>query len=87
MRYVSTLQFRYEVEIGTHQQLLCKAKGIIFKNRMAALTAKFQAATGGFLSPGMKVLLQVKANFNVLHGLSLHVEDIDRIPNKIPPFN
>ena len=65
------------VEIDTHQQLLCKAKGIIFKNRMAALTAKFEAATGGFLRPGMKVLLQVKANFNVMHGLSLSVEDID----------
>jgi exodeoxyribonuclease VII large subunit len=64
-------------ELDANHQLLCKAKAIIFKNRLGVLMAKFETATGGFLKPGMKVLLQVKANFNILHGLSLSVKDID----------
>ncbi len=65
------------VELDGNRQLLCKAKGIIFQNRIPILTAKFKAATGGFLKPGMKVLLQVKVNFNIMYGLGLSVEDID----------
>ena len=65
------------VEFDANHQLLCKAKSIIFKGRLPALLAKFQATTVSFLEAGMKALLQVKANFSIQYGFSLNVEDID----------
>jgi exodeoxyribonuclease VII large subunit len=38
---------------------------------------KFKDATGSSIENGMKVLLFVQVNYNVQHGLSLNIRDID----------
>lgn len=54
-----------------------KATAIIWKTNFQILRSYFAKETGIELSAGIKVLLQVEANYHELYGLSLIVRDID----------
>lgn len=56
---------------------IASTKGAIWKDRFPRLDAKFVAGTGDHLMPDIKVLLLVRAQFHVLHGFDLIIEDID----------
>jgi exodeoxyribonuclease VII large subunit len=56
---------------------IASTKGAIWKDRFPRLDAKFVAGTGEHLMPDIKVLLLVRAQFHVLHGFDLIIEDID----------
>lgn len=65
------------VELDAHKNLLGKAAAKLFKTQADSLLAKFFEATQSPLAAGMKVLLQVKAQFHIQYGFSLIIEDID----------
>ena len=65
------------IELDQHKNLLGKASAKLFKTQADTLLAKFFAATQSPLSPGMKVLLRVRAQFHIQYGFSLIIEDID----------
>jgi exodeoxyribonuclease VII large subunit len=49
----------------------------LFKNKAISLFSKFNTQTGVPLSKGMKVMLQLNANFDPKFGMSLYIEDIN----------
>jgi len=57
--------------------IVAKARAIIWQYNYLQIARLFHAATGSDLSPGMKVLVQVKVNFSELYGLSLVIDDVD----------
>jgi exodeoxyribonuclease VII large subunit len=57
--------------------VLAQVKGVIWRNRAEAITAKFEAATGGTLKSDIKILCLAKVRFDPLYGLDLIIEDVD----------
>lgn len=56
---------------------VAKVKAVMFKAKAASVLAKWKAATGGEPQAGMKLLMQVKADFNIKFGFSLQITSID----------
>ncbi len=65
------------IELDANKNLLGKASGKLFKIQADTLLEKFFSITQSQLGPGMKVLLQVRAQFHIQYGFSLIIEDID----------
>jgi len=59
------------------QSLIAKSRAMIWSNTFYMLRAYFENATGQSFSSGLKVLVQVSAEFHELYGFSLTVHDID----------
>ena len=58
-------------------QLVAKARGIIWAQVFALLKPYFEEATGQSFTSGIKVLVKVTIQFHELYGYSLTVQDID----------
>lgn len=56
---------------------VAKASAKCWRNKWERVRAKFLDATGGYLRPGMKLLLKVSVDFHPAYGYALIVEDID----------
>lgn len=56
---------------------VAKARATMFSGVAGAVMRRWQDATGGQPQAGMKLLLQVRADFNVQYGFSLQVLGID----------
>ena len=57
--------------------ILAQVKGVIWRNRAEAITAKFRDATGGVLKADIKILCLARVRFDPLYGLDLIIEDVD----------
>jgi exodeoxyribonuclease VII large subunit len=57
--------------------LIAKARGIIWRQEWNMLQPYFQRVTGQVFTSGLKVLVQVSVTFHELFGYSLTVHDID----------
>jgi exodeoxyribonuclease VII large subunit len=57
--------------------ILAQAKGVIWRNRAEAITAKFREATGDGIKTDIKILCLAKVRFDALYGLDLIIEDVD----------
>lgn len=57
--------------------LVAKARGIIWNNVFRLLRPYFEESTGQVFTAGIKVLVQVSVGFHELYGFSLTVHDID----------
>lgn len=58
-------------------RLLAKAKAMIVREDYSLLFEQFKQVTGGFLQPGMQVLILVKLNFSIQYGFSLYIKELD----------
>lgn len=58
-------------------QIIAKQRATIWASNYRILFQKFNAATGGQLQAGIKILIEVSVEFHELYGLSLNVKDID----------
>lgn len=58
-------------------QEVAKCRGTMFAREAKAMSAQWQAATGGMPAAGMKILVSVKADFSPQYGFSLQVLSID----------
>ncbi len=58
-------------------QLIAKARGVIWSNVFRLLKPYFEEETGQAFVSGIKVLVQVSVEFHELYGYSLTVQDID----------
>ena len=58
-------------------QLVAKARGIIWAQVFALLKPYFEESTGQSFTSGIKVLTKVSVQFHELYGYSLTVHDID----------
>ena len=56
---------------------IAKARVNLWGGIANKLLIKFNGATGSDIESGMKVLLFVQVNYNIQHGLSLNIKDID----------
>jgi len=56
---------------------IAKARAMMFGPVARSIYTKWEAATGGRPQPGMRLLMQVKADFSVQFGFSLQVTAID----------
>ena len=56
---------------------VAKASAKCWRNKWERVKMKFLDATGGYLRPGMKLLLKVSVDFHPAYGYALIVEDID----------
>ncbi len=56
---------------------VARASAKCWRSRWEKVRASFAEATGGGLSPGMKLLLKVSVEFHPAYGFSLIVDDID----------
>lgn len=57
--------------------LIAKARGMIWSNVFRLLKPYFEEATGQMFGSGIKVLVKVTVQFHELYGYSLTVQDID----------
>ena len=64
------------LEKDTAGNTIATVRATIWHSTFLAINSKFQAATGQPLANGLKVMLQVSANFSEQYGLSLNVTDI-----------
>jgi exodeoxyribonuclease VII large subunit len=62
---------------GRGNNLIAKARGVIWASRFALLRPAFEEETGQAFVSGIKVLVQVSVVFHELYGYSLTVLDID----------
>ncbi len=58
-------------------ETVAKARAAIWAARFHALRRKFEEATGQRFQSGMKVMVEVSANFHEQYGFSLIINDID----------
>jgi exodeoxyribonuclease VII large subunit len=56
---------------------LAQARAVIWRDRAAAITAKFAAATGEGLKPDIKILCLAQVRFDPLYGFDLTIQDVD----------
>jgi exodeoxyribonuclease VII large subunit len=56
---------------------VARARGVAFANIAKGILQQWHQATGGMPQPGMKLMVNVKAEFNVQYGFSLKVLGID----------
>lgn len=59
------------------QNIVAKARGVIWANVFQMLSAYFETETGQLFSSGLSVLVRVSVEFHELYGYSLSVVDID----------
>jgi exodeoxyribonuclease VII large subunit len=64
-------------ERNDHGDILAQVKGVIWRNRAEAITAKFREATGDGIKTDIKILCLAKVRFDPLYGLDLIIEDVD----------
>ncbi|MDA3781139.1 MAG: exodeoxyribonuclease VII large subunit [Bacteroidales bacterium] len=57
--------------------IIARARGIIWAYTYRMLKPYFENATGQILSPGIKILVSVSVTFHELYGYSLNITDID----------
>jgi exodeoxyribonuclease VII large subunit len=57
--------------------ILAQTKGIIWRTKAEAITAKFELATGGALKSDIKILCLARVRFDPLYGLDLNIDDVD----------
>ena len=57
--------------------ILAQVKGVIWRNKAEAISAKFEEATGGVLKPDIKILCLARVRFDPLYGSDLIIEDVD----------
>jgi exodeoxyribonuclease VII large subunit len=57
--------------------MMAQVKGVIWKNRADAITAKFARATGEGLKTDIKILFLALVRFDPIYGLDLVIEDVD----------
>ena len=60
-----------------NQNIVARARGTIWNNVFALLSAFFEDQTGQNFSSGLSVLVKVSIEFHELYGYSLNVVDID----------
>jgi len=65
-----------EKDQGT-ENLIAKARAIIWSNTFKMLKPYFESTTGHELSTGLKILVYVSVEFHELYGYSLNIKDID----------
>ncbi len=65
------------VEHNEAGQAIAKVDARIWAPYPIKLQEKFQQATGSQLTPGIKVLLAVRAEFHMQYGFSVIIEDVD----------
>lgn len=59
------------------QNIIARARGVIWSNVFAMLAAYFENETGQRFASGLNVLVNVSVDFHELYGYSLTVNDID----------
>jgi exodeoxyribonuclease VII large subunit len=59
------------------EQLVARARAVIWSNTFRMLQPYFESTTGQPFSEGIKVMLRVVAEFHEVYGLSLNVVDIE----------
>jgi exodeoxyribonuclease VII large subunit len=59
------------------ENLIAKARAIIWASRFRMLSAYFESASGESLKSGIKVLVKASVDYHELYGLSLQIIDID----------
>lgn len=62
---------------GKNQNIVARARGMIWSNVYEMLSAYFEAETGQSFTSGLSVLVRVSVDFHELYGYSLSVVDID----------
>jgi exodeoxyribonuclease VII large subunit len=65
------------VEHSADGKLQARLQAFLWNSRAEGLWDKFERATGAHLAAGLKVMLQLSAEFNATYGLRAVVEDID----------
>ena len=65
------------VEHSADGKLQARVQAFLWNSRAEGLWDKFERATGAHLAVGLKVMLQLSAEFNATYGLRAIVEDID----------
>lgn len=58
-------------------RLLAKARAIIWRTTYERLMPRFYQVNNSELRPGMKVLVDVKANYHEVYGLSFYIDNIN----------
>lgn len=61
----------------TSEQLIARARGVIWANTFRMLQPYFETTTGQSFTEGIKVMLRVVVEFHEVYGLSLNVVDIE----------
>jgi exodeoxyribonuclease VII large subunit len=59
------------------QNVVARARAVIWSNRWWLLGEAFRQATGQALSPGMKIMVQVRVTMHAAYGYCLDVQDLD----------
>lgn len=62
---------------GASQNIIARARGVIWSNVYPMLSAYFENETGQQFTSGVNVLVRVAVEFHELYGYSLNVVDID----------
>lgn len=62
---------------GKGQNIVARARGVIWSNTFSMLSAFFETETGQAFTSGLSVLVKVAVEFHELYGYSLTVVDID----------
>lgn len=62
---------------GKNQNIVARARGMIWSNVYEMLSAYFESETGQIFTSGLSVLVRVSVDFHDLYGYSLSVVDID----------
>jgi exodeoxyribonuclease VII large subunit len=65
------------VEHDARGTLIARSNARVWQNKYQHIFSKFKTSTGVELSAGIKVLVQLTANFHQSHGFAVIVEDID----------
>lgn len=60
-----------------NDKVIAQMRATIWKLDFFQISRKFKKITGEELNNGMQVLMEVQINFDALHGISLHIIDID----------
>lgn len=58
-------------------EVIARVKAIIWKSRVKDIRARFEKATGQWISSGMTILTKVQVTYHQVFGLSLIIHDID----------
>ena len=59
------------------EQLIARARAVIWSNTFRMLKPYFETTTGGIFTDGIKVMLRVVVEYHEVYGLSLNVVDIE----------
>ena len=65
------------VDSSDNGRQISKCRAVIWQGKAESILNNFKQQTGSDLKVGMKILLRGRAELHILHGLSVHIEDID----------